>query len=161
MLWDVTSNLRLCFFLVFPRRSSRRSTWPPTLTLGVWWTCRSTKVAPEWSGKMLEDAGELESFAHAICNLPQWACTKTPVLFSQWHWAWLCIYNIACTQRNQGCNVIMPWGNKQKKDVLPYFNLDGKFVWQNACYTTRCFNQTVWSALWHWTLVVIPALVRS
>lgn len=76
--------IQVISFLVFIRQNSQRSTWPPTSIRDVWWTCRSIKVAPKWSGKMLEANRKLlsfDAFTHAICNLPQWACTKTPVLF--------------------------------------------------------------------------------
>lgn len=116
------------FVLLSSRQSSQKSTWPPTLTRDAWWTCRSTKVAPKWSGKTPEDdegAQCFDALAHAICTVPQWAHTKAPVLFSRWQWAWLCIFNIAYTQRNRGCKVRVPWKNKRTEKyekTLPFLS---------------------------------------
>lgn len=107
-----SSNRSVFFFsLVFRRRSSQRSTWLPTSTRAAWWTCRSTKVAPKWSGKALKDRERALVFQthlhHAICDLPQRAGTKgsCSVLFSSSER--ICVDNLGCTLRNQGCNVTL------------------------------------------------------
>lgn len=137
-------NLRLCSFLVFPRQSSQRLTWLLTSTRAVWWTCRWTKVAPKWSGKMLDDEKELESFdtfAHVICNLP----AKRLLFFSLSDIEHDCVYLTLCAVREIKAVMCLCHGqtkqNKTKR-FLTLFQLSG-----NLCDHVQGFKMCLWATL--------------
>lgn len=125
----------------FCRRSSRRSTWLPTWTRGVWWTCRSTKVAPEWSGKMLE--GGKGAWA-PLTHLPTQSviCLSEPaqrlLFFSLGGTEHDCVYITLLALREIKAVTWLCHGKTKQRDFLPYFNLGGKFVWH--CYKKDGFK---------------------
>ena len=125
----------------FCRRSSRRSTWLPTWTRGVWWTCRSTKVAPEWSGKTL---GGGEGARAPLTHLPTQSviCLSEPaqrlLFFPLGGTEHDCVYITLLALREIKAVMWLCCGKTKQRDFLPYFNLGGKFV--RHCYKNDGFK---------------------